>query len=453
MANRIVAQGVRALTGLRAASRTPAVTATALRCSTVAVSRAPTAMAAAAVRVRPAALSTTTMRHFHATSSARDDGEEIVVNFPQAGESIVEGGLEGFEKEVGDYVEQDEVVASIETDKTVVGVQAPVAGTVTELLAEPGDTVLVGAPIFKMTAGGEAPPTPPKEVEKPAAAAEPAAAEPAAAPPPSAPAAAAAVPPTPAPVAAAAAAPAADIELPPGLTKVKMTRMRLRTAERLKEAQNTAAMLTTFNEVDMTNLIAYRAEHKERVLKEHGVKLGFMSRFAAASAWALRHEPAVNGHIAPDGQHIIYNDDVNISVAVATPKGLVVPVLRKVQDMSYIDIEREIAALGEKARAGDLAIEDMDGGTFTISNGGVFGSLMGTPILNAPQSAILGMHGIFPRPVAVTNPETGVEEVQIRKMMYLALTYDHRLIDGREAVTTLRRIKQAVEDHDCMLLE
>merc|ERR1719201_2273363 len=227
--------------------------------------------------------------------------------------------------------------------------------------------------------------------------------------------------------------------------RVKMNRMRLKIASRLKEAQNTNAMLTTFNEIDMTNLMRLRKEKQDSFVKKHGTKMGFMSTFAKASAYALQKQPVVNAVI--DGQEILYRDYVDISVAVATPKGLLVPVLRNVQDMNYADIEKGIAALGDKAKKNQLAIEDMDGGTFTISNGGVFGSLFGTPIINPPQSAILGMHGTFERPVVRNG------QVTIRPMMYIALTYDHRLIDGREAVTFLRSIKRAVEDPRVMFME
>jgi len=221
--------------------------------------------------------------------------------------------------------------------------------------------------------------------------------------------------------------------------------MRLRIAQRLKDAQNTNAMLTTFNECDMSNIAEMRKTYGEPFQKKHGLKLGFMSAFVKASAYALRDQPVVNAVI--DETDVIYRDYVDISVAVATPKGLVVPVLRNVETMSYADIERGMAALAAKARDGQLAVEDMDGGTFTISNGGVFGSLMGTPIINPPQSAILGMHGIFDRPVARNG------QVVIRPMMYVALTYDHRLVDGREAVTFLRKIKACVEDPRNLLLE
>jgi len=227
--------------------------------------------------------------------------------------------------------------------------------------------------------------------------------------------------------------------------RVKMNRMRLRIAQRLKEAQNTYAMLTTFNEIDMSNIIEMRNAHKDTFLKKHGLKLGFMSAFVKATAYALTDQPVVNAVI--DESEIIYRDYVDISVAVATPKGLVVPVIRNVEMMNFADIERTIAGLGEKARNNQLAIEDMDGGTFTISNGGVFGSMFGTPIINPPQSAILGMHAIIERPVAING------KVEIRPMMYVCLTYDHRLIDGREAVTFLKKIKSSVEDPRVILLD
>ncbi|XP_009426423.2 dihydrolipoyllysine-residue succinyltransferase component of 2-oxoglutarate dehydrogenase complex, mitochondrial isoform X4 [Pan troglodytes] len=227
----------------------------------------------------------------------------------------------------------------------------------------------------------------------------------------------------------------------------KMNRMRQRIAQRLKEAQNTCAMLTTFNEIDMSNIQEMRARHKEAFLKKHNLKLGFMSAFVKASAFALQEQPVVNAVIDDTTKEVVYRDYIDISVAVATPRGLVVPVIRNVEAMNFADIERTITELGEKARKNELAIEDMDGGTFTISNGGVFGSLFGTPIINPPQSAILGMHGIFDRPVAIGG------KVEVRPMMYVALTYDHRLIDGREAVTFLRKIKAAVEDPRVLLLD
>jgi 2-oxoglutarate dehydrogenase E2 component (dihydrolipoamide succinyltransferase) len=221
--------------------------------------------------------------------------------------------------------------------------------------------------------------------------------------------------------------------------------MRARISERLKESQNVAASLTTFNEVDMSNIMELRSKYKEEVLEKHGIKLGFMSAFVKAASFALQAVPEVNGRI--EGDEIIYHDFVDISVAVATPKGLVTPVLRNCENMSFVDVEQEIAALGKKARDGKIAIEDMAGGTFTISNGGVFGSLMGTPIINSPQSAILGMHATKERAVVVNG------KIEIRPMMYLALTYDHRLIDGREAVTFLVKIKEYIEDPRRMLLD
>jgi 2-oxoglutarate dehydrogenase E2 component (dihydrolipoamide succinyltransferase) len=228
-------------------------------------------------------------------------------------------------------------------------------------------------------------------------------------------------------------------------TRVKMSKMRLRIAERLKDSQNTAAMLTTFNEIDMENIINLRNKHKEAFEKKHGVKLGFMSAFVKASSAALAEFPSVNGVI--DGDHIVYRDYHDISVAVATPTGLVVPVLRNVEGMGFADIEKTIAEFGAKAREGNIALEDMQGGTFTVSNGGVYGSMMGTPIINPPQSAILGMHGTTKRAVVVGD------EIKIRPMMYVALTYDHRIIDGREAVLFLRKIKAVIEDPTILLLD
>lgn len=229
---------------------------------------------------------------------------------------------------------------------------------------------------------------------------------------------------------------------------VKMNRMRLRISERLKESQNTAASLTTFNEIDMSNVIDLRNTYKDSIMQKHGVKLGFMSAFVKASVFALQEIPIVNASIeGPDGgDTIVYRDYVDMSVAVATPKGLVTPVVRNAHLLSFIEIEKAIAELGKKARDGKITIEDMAGGTFTISNGGVYGSLYGTPIINIPQSAILGMHATKERPVAVNG------KVEIRPMMYVALTYDHRLIDGREAVIFLKTIKEQIEDPRRLLL-
>ncbi|PIO76233.1 putative dihydrolipoyllysine-residue succinyltransferase [Teladorsagia circumcincta] len=253
--------------------------------------------------------------------------------------------------------------------------------------------------------------------------------------------------------------------------RVKMNRMRLRIASRLKDAQNTYAMLTTFNEVDMSNVIEMRTKYQKEFMKKHGIKLGLMSPFIRAAAYALTENPIVNAVI--DENEIVYRHYVDMSIAVATPRGLVVPVLRNVETMNYAQIEAELASLGEKARDNKLAVEDMEGGTFTISNGGVFGSVFGTPIINPPQSAILGMHGIFDRPVAIDGkfynapvimahghvtlsdkrePFGEMLMVEIRPIMKVALTYDHRLIDGREAVTFLRKIKSSVEDPRTILL-
>jgi 2-oxoglutarate dehydrogenase E2 component (dihydrolipoamide succinyltransferase) len=244
---------------------------------------------------------------------------------------------------------------------------------------------------------------------------------------------------------AAAPAPAASGQAGGPEERVKMTRLRKTIATRLKESQNTAAQLTTFNEVDMGALMALRSEYKDLFEKKYGVRLGFMSFFARACVTALREIPAVNAEIS--GDEIIYKNYVNMGVAVGTEKGLVVPVVRGVQDMSLADIERTIGEYGRKARDGALAIADLQGGTFTISNGGVYGSLMSTPILNMPQSGILGMHKIQNRPVAVNG------EVVIRPMMYLALSYDHRIVDGKEAVTFLVRVKESLETPERLLLD
>ncbi|XP_014061642.1 dihydrolipoyllysine-residue succinyltransferase component of 2-oxoglutarate dehydrogenase complex, mitochondrial isoform X5 [Salmo salar] len=386
------------------------------------------------------------VRYFK-TSSAHRDGV-VTVNTPPFSESITEGDVR-WEKAVGDSVKEDEVVCEIETDKTSLQVPSPAAGVITELLVPDGGRVEAGNPLFKLKKGAAAAASVPA-AEAPAAAAPPTpAAIPVAMP---------AVPPVPAQAAqskpvsavkpsAAAAEPAAAAHGARTESRVKMNRMRLRIAQRLKEAQQTCAMLTTFNEIDMSNIQEMRKLHKDAFLKRHNIKLGFMSAFVKASAHALMDQPSVNGVIDDTTKEIVYRDYVDISVAVATPKGLVVPVIRNVETMNFADIEKTINGLGEKARNNLLAVEDMDGGTFTISNGGVFGSMFGTPIINPPQSAILGMHGIFDRPVAIGG------KVEIRPMMYVALTYDHRLVDGREAVTFLRKIKSVVEDPRVLLLD
>ncbi|XP_075568068.1 dihydrolipoyllysine-residue succinyltransferase component of 2-oxoglutarate dehydrogenase complex, mitochondrial isoform X3 [Pelecanus crispus] len=373
-----------------------------------------------------------TVRYFRTTAVRRDD--VVTVNTPAFAESVTEGDVR-WEKAVGDTVAEDEVVCEIETDKTSVQVPAPAAGVIEALLVPDGGKVEGGTPLFKLRKTGAAP-----AKAKPAAAPPPPAApEPVAAavPPPAAAPIPTTMPPVPPvstqpmdskpvsavkPAAAPAAAPPGEAVPSKGARsehRVKMNRMRQRIAQRLKEAQNTCAMLTTFNEIDMSNIREMRAVHKDPFLKKHNLKLGFMSAFVKAAAFALQDQPVVNAVIDDTTKEIVYRDYVDISVAVATPR----------------------------ARKNELAIEDMDGGTFTISNGGVFGSLFGTPIINPPQSAILGMHAIFDRPVAVGG------KIEVRPMMYVALTYDHRLIDGREAVTFLRKIKAAVEDPRVLLLD
>ncbi|XP_078418281.1 dihydrolipoyllysine-residue succinyltransferase component of 2-oxoglutarate dehydrogenase complex, mitochondrial isoform X1 [Cetorhinus maximus] len=397
------------------------------------------------------------IRHFR-TSAVFND--VLTVNTPAFAESVTEGDVR-WEKAVGDTVIEDEVVCEIETDKTSVQVPAPHTGVIEELLVPDGGKVEGGTPLFKLrkTEAGAAKPKP---------AATPTPKPEAAAPPPPPPATTAGaipttMPPVPPvnmqamdskPVSAVKPtvghlAPASDVGVKGVRSehRVKMNRMRLRIAQRLKEAQNTCAMLTTFNEIDMSNIQEMRTLHKETFLKKHNMKLGFMSAFVKASSFALQNQPVVNAVIDDTTKEVVYRDYIDISVAVATPKGLVVPVIRNVETMNFADIEKTINELGEKARKNELAIEDMDGGTFTISNGGVFGSMFGTPIINPPQSAILGMHGIFDRPVAVKG------QVVIRPMMYVALTYDHRLIDGREAVLFLRKIKAVVEDPRVLLLD
>ena len=394
--------------------------------------------------------------------------EVVTIESPTFAESIKEGDIT-FDKKVGDSVKEDEIVAKIETDKTTIEIKAPKAGVIEELLVADGSTITANLPIIKLKVGAAA------GASAPSAAAPAKAAAQATTPPPPPPQQQASQPaPTSMPEAPKvpqrplASVPIASVPVTPfkeassggnggepmninkisgsrNETRVKMSKMRQTVSSRLKTAQNTCAMLTTFNEVNMANLTELRKTYAEQFNKKHNVKLGFMSAFIKASSYALQDSPIVNAVI--ENNEIVYRDYVDISVAVATPKGLVVPVLRNVERMNYAEIEKEIAALGEKARANKLAIEDMQGGTFTISNGGVFGSMFGTPIINLPQSAILGMHGIFDRPVAING------QVVIRPMMYVALTYDHRLIDGREAVTFLRKIKTAVEDPRTLLLD
>ncbi|XP_042903425.1 dihydrolipoyllysine-residue succinyltransferase component of 2-oxoglutarate dehydrogenase complex, mitochondrial [Parasteatoda tepidariorum] len=398
--------------------------------------------------------------YIHTSSNLRNEVREIKV--PTFPESISEGDL-NWSKAVGDSVVEDEEIGQVETDKTNIPVLATAAGVIEELLVEDGATVTPGLVVCKVRVGAEA--SAPKAEVSEKTAAPPSETVPSqtpatdvSSPPPTTP-----PPIPPKPTAPLSSKPVSSIKipvipmpLPPGQaestitdsrteTKVKLNRMRQRIAQRLKEAQNTYAMLTTFNEVDMSNVIEMRNKHKDAFLKKHNIKLGFMSAFVKAAAYALHDQPVVNAVI--DEEFIVYRNYIDISVAVATPKGLVVPVIRNLGKMNYADIEKAIHALGEKARTGTLAIEDMDGGTFTISNGGVFGSLSGTPIINPPQSAILGMHAIKERPVVING------KIEIRPMMNLALTYDHRLIDGREAVGFLIKIKSAVEDPRIMLMD
>jgi len=370
------------------------------------------------------------------------------------GDSITEGTIVDIPVAPGDYVNVDDVVLVLETDKVSVDIRAPEGGAVVEIMGEVDDVVEVGSPLYRLDTdaapGGEttatkvvvdAPPPPAASpaaatAEQPAAAA---AAAPAAAP--------VAPPPPPPPAAAPPSSPPLNVE---SITtslgtrperRSKMSRMRQRVAARLKESQNTAAMLTTFQEVDMGNFMEMRVRHKDEFEKKHGVKLGFMSVFVKACTSALQEVPAINAYIDDEAKEIVYRDYCDISVAVASPNGLVVPVLRNTEYMSFADVERTIALFGKKARDGTLALDDMSGGTFTISNGGVFGSLMGTPIINQPQSAILGMHATKMRAVV---DEKG--NVVARPMMYLALTYDHRLIDGREGVTFLKSVADKITD-------
>jgi 2-oxoglutarate dehydrogenase E2 component (dihydrolipoamide succinyltransferase) len=430
---------------------------------------------------------------------------EIVV--PTLGESVTEATVAKWLKQPGEAVAVDEPLVELETDKVSLEVNATAAGTLSEIRVEEGATVEVGAVLGVIGDGAAAAakPAPRKaeaaasapsksaEPKAPAAAAQaapdlmeadtplspavrrliaenrldpahipasgkngrltkedvlrfieqggaPVGAEAKAAPQPQPQA------PRPAPAAKPAPAPAARPHIPGEREeRVRMSRLRKRIAERLKEAQNTAAMLTTFNEVDMTNVMELRARLKDGFEKKHGVKLGFMSFFVKAAVLALKEVPSVNAEI--DGEEIVYKNYYNIGVAVGTEQGLVVPVVSDCDRLSFAEIEAKIADFGRRARDGKLSLDELQGGTFTISNGGVYGSLMSTPILNPPQSGILGMHKIQDRPVAISG------KLEIRPMMYLALSYDHRLVDGREAVTFLVRLKEAVEDPQRLLLE
>ena len=394
------------------------------------------------------------------------------VTVPTLGESITEATLGQWLKQPGDPVRADEPIASLETDKVAVEVPSPVAGTLGEQLVKEGDTVSVGAVIARMTERA----APAAKTEAPAVAASPAAgaasqendalspsvrrvveqhgldagaikgtgrdgritkedalaaAETKAQPAKS--------------VTAAAPAPARASGGERREERVRMTRLRQTVARRLKEAQNTAALLTTFNDVDMSAVMAARDRYKDLFAKKHGIRLGFMSFFVKAAVLAARDVPSVNASI--EGDEIVYRDYFDVSVAVSAPNGLVVPVIRDAQAMSFAEVELAIADFGKRAKDGTLTMADMEGGTFTISNGGVFGSLLSTPIINPPQSAVLGMHRIEERPVVKDG------QIVARPMMYLALSYDHRLIDGREAVTFLVRMKEAIEDPTRLLID
>ncbi len=432
----------------------------------------------------------------------------INIVVPTLGESVTEATVAKWMKAAGDPVKRDEALLELETDKVTLEVYASSAGKLAEIKAPAGTTVEVGAVLGVIAEGDSAAASPAPAAAAPAAAAAP---KPAAAPPatsssgkaPQAPTPqiqtpqvqapqilapsvrriatesnldvsgaagsgrdgrltkadaqalaeiaretrkAASSPATAAPVAPAPAAPPAAPRPPHEREeRVRMSRLRKRIAERLKQAQNTAAMLTTFNEVDMSRVMALRATYKDTFEKKHGVKLGFMSFFVKAAIVALKEIPAVNAEI--DGDDIVYKNHYDIGVAVGTEQGLVVPVVRDADRLGFAEVEKTIADLGKRARDGKLTIPDLTGGTFTISNGGVYGSLMSMPILNPPQSGILGMHKIQNRPVAIGD------KVEIRPMMYLTMSYDHRIVDGREAVTFLVRIKECIEDPERLVLD
>jgi 2-oxoglutarate dehydrogenase E2 component (dihydrolipoamide succinyltransferase) len=408
------------------------------------------------------------------------------IRVPTLGESVTEATIGKWFKKPGDAVAVDEPLVELETDKVTIEVPAPAAGILGAIAAKDGDTVAVGAVLGRIEEGASAPTNKPAPAKAAATASAPQAPPPApTAPPPSdtplAPSVrrlstesgidAASVAGTgkdgrvtkgdmlaaieraaaqPTPVAATAAALQARAPTPPDDAareeRVRMTRLRQTIARRLKDAQNTAAMLTTFNEVDMSHVMALRTQYRDLFEKKHsGVKLGFMGFFVRACVQALKEIPAVNAEI--DGADIIYKNYYHIGIAVGTERGLVVPVVRDCDTKSIAEIEKAIADLGRRARDGTLKIEEMQGGTFSITNGGIYGSLMSTPILNAPQSGILGMHKIQERPVAVAG------KIEIRPMMYLALSYDHRIVDGREAVTFLVRVKECLEEPARLMLD
>jgi len=375
------------------------------------------------------------------------------------GDSITEGTIVDLPVAPGDFINVDDVVVVLETDKVSVDVRAPHAGALVEVLGEVDAVVEVGAPLFRIDTDADAPEIvtviPPKGEEEAITGTKKVDTPLAPPPPPADPVAATMAVPPPPPRAAPKTPPSPSGPPPPSSVqtvlgvrserRTKMSRMRQRVATRLKDAQNTAAMLTTFQECDMSALMELRKTHQDEFTAKHGVKLGFMSAFVKAATASLQELPIVNAYI--DGTEVVYRDYVDISVAVASPTGLVVPVLRNTAHMGFADVERNIAHYAQKAKDGTLSLDDMAGGTFTISNGGVFGSMLGTPILNPPQSAILGMHATKLRPVVVKG------EIVIRPVMYLALTYDHRLIDGREGVTFLKSVAEKITDPTKLLLE
>jgi len=404
----------------------------------------------------------------------------IEIRVPTLGESISEATVGKWFKKAGEPVRADEPLVELETDKVTLEVNAPGAGVLSEITAETGQTVAIGALLGQLSGGAAAAAAAPAPAAPAKAAAAPA---PTTAMPPAPSAAkiaaedkidlgsvagsgkrgqvlksdvlaAAAAAKAPAPVVALAPAPApmpAPVARPTTPDdsareeRVRMTKLRQTIARRLKDAQNTAAMLTTFNEVDMSEVMALRARYKEAFEKKHGAKLGFMGFFVKACVQALKEIPAVNAEI--DGADLVYKNYYHVGIAVGTDKGLIVPVVRDADKLSIAEIEKTISDLGKRARDGQLKLEELQGGTFTITNGGIYGSLMSTPILNAPQSGILGVHKIQERPVAVGG------KVEIRPMMYLALSYDHRIVDGREAVTFLVRVKEALEDPARLVLD
>ncbi|MBO6896150.1 MAG: 2-oxoglutarate dehydrogenase complex dihydrolipoyllysine-residue succinyltransferase [Shimia sp.] len=404
-----------------------------------------------------------------AAAPAAGGGDAVDVMVPTLGESVTEATVSTWFKAVGDTVAQDEMLCELETDKVSVEVPAPAAGVLSEIIAPEGTTVDASAKLAVI--GGASASAAAAPAAAPAAAAAPAGSADVENAPSAnklmaekgiaaasvtgtgrdgrimkedvlkaalAPAAAA-----PAPAAAPRAPVAADDAARE--ERVKMTKMRQTIARRLKDSQNTAAMLTTYNEVDMTEVMALRSQYKDQFEKKHGVRLGFMSFFTKACVHALKEVPEVNAEI--DGTDIVYKNYVHMGVAAGTPQGLVVPVIRDADAMSFADIEKAISEKGKRARDGKLSMAEMQGGTFTISNGGVYGSLMSSPILNPPQSGILGMHKIQDRPMAING------QVVIRPMMYLALSYDHRIVDGKGAVTFLVRVKEALEDPRRLLMD